>query len=167
MTSSDEVQPGRYFLRKNGDSVRKVESVLPGGYYARVRHYYVGHPPAQMWDKIGANYLAGTWGRAITEAEARRLIPDMAERDARLDAERVPFREELEPVLWHRAIDLAVRQHTEQLSSAVSRLRHALDALCRATRNARAAGVVKARRAALDVLAATAPTDGSQDAGQA
>jgi hypothetical protein len=109
-----------------------------------------------MWDCIRAHYLAGSWGRLITEAEARRLIPDMDERDVRLDAERVPYWEEIESDVWRKATELTVRERTEQLASVATQLRDALEVLCRATDKVRAAGVAKARRAALDVLAATA-----------
>jgi hypothetical protein len=165
MTSRDEVGPGSYFVnKKRGDCVRKVESVLPGGYYVRVRHYDVTIPN-QMWDKISADYLARSWGKAISEAEARRLIPDMDERDARLDAEKVPYWAEIEQDVWRASVEQAVRRSTERLASDAAQLRSALAAMCEATANVRAAGVVKARRAALKVLAATAPTDGSEETG--
>lgn len=164
MASSGEVRPGSYFLhKKRGDCVRKVESFLPDGVKVRVRHYWVGHPPQQMWDCIRGYYLAGTWGRPISEAEARRLVPDMDERDARLDAEREPYWQEIEQDVWREATVRVVRLRTQQLASAVTQLRDALDALCRATETVRAAGVAKARRAALDVLSATASVVSSEE----
>lgn len=130
-----------YLQKKGGHVVRKIVRRLPDNHRVYVHEYFVGSGNA-LSDTLTVDTMS-RWGRPISEAEARCLVPNMDKLDRKLF-------EELSSSPQY------------QLLEALGTYRKLLRELVEATAKSRSKPIIEARTAALDFLGQSLTLNGQR-----